>query len=155
MGNKKVSPDLYAKFIEGINLLEFKMVYSEANVKEDFYPPAEVKLKEDSNYKSLENGKFVVSHKYNLIGKKKSEIEQGFQINVIYNLVYKSKTPITKKIFEIFSQVSLRIQTWPYFRQYVQEMTARMGLPPFVLDVLKFPKKPKKKVKKVSAKSKK
>lgn len=138
MGKEKVSPDVYNKFIDGLELLEIKITYSEARAEEDFFPPAEVEIEENKNYEKLEEGKFIVIHEYKLKGKKKDEKRADFYIYVIYKLMYQSKTPITKKIFGVFSEISLPLHTWPYFRQFVHEMTSRMGLPPLTLNLLKF-----------------
>lgn len=138
MGKEKVGPDVYNKFIDGLNLMEIKIAYSEAKVKEDFSPPAEVEIEENKKFKKLKDGKFVVIHEYKMKGIEKGKKESGFFINVIYKLTYQSKIPITKKIFDVFSEISLPLHTWPYFRQFVHEMTARMGLPPLTLDLLKL-----------------
>lgn len=138
MGKEKVSPDVYNKFIDGLNLLEIKLIYSEAKIEEDFFPPAEVETEEKKSYKTLKEGKFVVTHEYKLKGRENGKKEAGFYINVIYKVIYQSKTSITKKIFGVFSEISLPLHTWPYFRQFVQEMTSKMGLPPLTLGLLKF-----------------
>ena len=138
MGEVKVSSEVYNEFTNGLNLLEIKLVYSEVKVEEDFSPPAEVKVEEEKKYKNVEEGKFIVRHEYKLKGKEKGKAKAGFYINVIYKLTYQSKTPLTKKIFNVFSEISLPLHTWPYFRQFVHEMSGRMGLPPLTLDLLKF-----------------
>jgi preprotein translocase subunit SecB len=138
MGKEKVGPDVYNKFIDGLDLMEIKISYSEAKVKEDFSPPAEVEIEENKKFKKLKDSKFVVTHEYKMKGIEKGKKEAGFYINVIYKLMYQSKTPLTKKIFNVFSEISLPLHTWPYFRQFVHEMTARMGLPPLIVGLLKF-----------------
>ncbi|MCK4526867.1 protein-export chaperone SecB [candidate division WOR-3 bacterium] len=137
MVKEKVSSNVYNKFISGLNLMEIKIAYSEAKVEENFSPPAEVEIEENKKYEKLKDGKFVVTHEYLIKGIEEGEKEAGFYINVIYKLTYQSKTPLTKKIFNIFSEISLPLHTWPYFRQFVQEMSGRMGLPALTLDLLK------------------
>jgi len=138
MGKAEVNSEVYNEFINGLNLLEIKLVYSEVKAEEDFSPPAEVKVGEEKKYKNVEEGKFIVTHEYKLKGKEKGKAKAGFFINVIYKLTYQSEIPITKKIFDVFSEISLPLHTWPYFRQFVHEMTARMGLPPLIVGLLKF-----------------
>lgn len=137
MKKEKLSTNIYNEFIGGLNIIGIKIIYSEAEVKEGFSPPAKILIKEKKSYKKLEDNKFIVKHEYKLSGNRKGE-EEGFIINVIYNITYRYKTPITKKIFSVFSEISLPLHTWPYFRQFVHEMTARMGLPPLTLDLLKL-----------------
>jgi len=137
MKKEKLSTNIYNEFIDGLNIIGIKLIYSEAEVKEGFSPPAQIFTEEKKSYKKLEDNKFIVKHEYKLSGNKKGE-EEGFFINVIYDVTYKSKIPITRKVFDIFSEISLPLHTWPYFRQFVHEMTARMGLPPLILDLLKL-----------------
>ena len=40
---------------------------------------------------------------------------------------------ITKEFFDVFKELSLPTIVWPYFREYIQNMVSRTGLPPFVL----------------------
>ncbi|MCK4226107.1 protein-export chaperone SecB [candidate division WOR-3 bacterium] len=138
MGKEKVSQDIYEKFIKGLSLRKIKIVYSEAKVDESFSPPAKVEIEEKKGYKLSEEGEFIVTHAYKLKGIKKDKKKVGFQISVTYKLTYKSKTHITDEIFDLFSKTSLPLQTWPYFRQFVHEMSGRMGLPALTLDLLKF-----------------
>lgn len=138
MAKKKVSPKSYNKFIDGLDLLEIKLAYSESQAEEDFSLPAEVETEDSKDYKQLEEGKFIVTHEYKLKTIEKGKKKAGLKINAIYKLIYQSEIPITDEIFEVFSEISLPLHTWPYFRQFVHEMTSRMGLPPLTLDLLKF-----------------
>lgn len=138
MVKKKVSPRSYNKFINGLELLEIKLVYSESKAEEDFSLPAEVETEDSKDYKQLEEGKFIVTHEYKLKTIEKGKKKAGLQINAIFYLIYQSEIPITDEIFEVFSEISLPLHTWPYFRQFVQEMTSKMGIPPLTLGLLKF-----------------
>ncbi len=137
MKKEKLSTNLYNEFISGLNLIGIKLIYSKAEIKEDFSPPAQIYIDQKKSYKKLDDNRFIVKHEYKLTGKKKDS-EEGISIDVIYYITYKSKIPMTKKIFSVFSEISLPMHTWPYFRQFVHEMTVRMGLPPLILDLLKL-----------------
>jgi preprotein translocase subunit SecB len=138
MGKKRISPASYNKFIDGLSLQGIKLVYSESSVMKDFSLPADVEIEEKKDFKRLDGSEFAVTHEYKLIAKEKNKREPSFHINAKYKLIYKSKVPINKEIFDVFSEISLPLHTWPYFRQFVHETTSRMGLPPLILDLLKF-----------------
>lgn len=138
MKEKKVSPESYNEFIKGLDLLEIKLVYSEAKVEEDFSLPAEVKTEDSKDYKITKRDKFIVTQEYKLKAIEEGKKEAGFYINAIYNVIYQFKTPITKEIFDVFSDISLPLHTWPYFRQFVHETTIRMGLLPLTPGLLKI-----------------
>ncbi len=136
MSAKKISKKGYENFINGLTLKEIKIVSCSAEVKENFSTPANLKLTEHTKYVK-KSGRFIAYIEYKLEGIKKGEKKKGFEVKVEYKVSYDTEIPITNEIFKIFSQTSLRLHTWPYFREIVNEMTIRMGLPPLVLDVLK------------------
>jgi len=138
MGKEKVSPQKYKKFIDGLSLLDIHIVSVDAKVAEKFSPPAKIDIKKKKKYEALEKGKFRVTYEYKLQGIKEGEKKAGLEMKVVYHIIYKSEIPITDEIFEIFSQISLPMHTWPYFRQFVHETTTQMGLPPLILDLLKI-----------------
>jgi hypothetical protein len=43
--------------------------------------------------------------------------------------------PINSKHAERFTESECRVAIWPYFRQFVSDTTARMGIPPVVIPV--------------------
>jgi len=137
MSTKKLPKKEYENFINGLTLKEIKIISCSAEVKKGFSTPANLKLKEHPNY-IKNNGKFIAYIEYILEGVKKGEKKKGFEIKVKYQVSYRTEISITDEIFKIFAQTSLRLHTWPYFREFVHEMTNRMGLPPLVLDVLKI-----------------
>jgi preprotein translocase subunit SecB len=136
---KEIDKKRYQKFVEGLRLLDIRIISYKAMVDENFQPPALIALKRTADFKKSKDGMFSVYLDYNLNGTKEGKKKSGVSISATYKLIYKSDMPITDEIFKVFSQTSLRIQVWPYFRQLVQETTSRMGLmPPLILDVIKL-----------------
>ena len=58
-----------------------------------------------------------------------------FTVSGDYSVVYykQSDVVVTKEFFDVFKELSLSTIVWPYFREYIQNMVSRTGLPPFVL----------------------
>lgn len=54
-----------------------------------------------------------------------------------FDVVYRVSKPMTDAYFEIFKKTSLPLNTWPYWREFVHSSFGRMGLPPFILPVLR------------------
>lgn len=138
MTKSKISPSIYKKFIRGLELEDLKVAFAKASVKESFKPPAVINVEIASSYKQLKNNRIKVIHEYNLECTKEGKDKTGFIVEVRYIVVYSSKTPMTKELFKIFSESSLLLHTWPYFRQYVHQMTFLMKLPPLVLSTIKI-----------------
>jgi hypothetical protein len=46
---------------------------------------------------------------------------------VVFCVSYSSQIPMTDEVFAIFREHSLPLTTWPYFREFVHNMFARLG----------------------------
>jgi len=138
MKKKKLSPAKYREFIKGVGLEELKVVFMQSSVKETFKTPAQIHIKADSSYKKLKSNKIKVLQKYKLECTRKMKDKPGFTVEIHYSILYSTKIPITDEIFNIFSRTSVRLHTWPYFRQIVHQMTMLMNLPALVLDTIEI-----------------
>lgn len=61
-------------------------------------------------------------------------------IAVTYLLTYRMENVagITKTHVKSFAETNAVFNAWPYFREYVQSTTLRMGLPPLTVPLLKL-----------------
>lgn len=146
------NPDDFKKdfrtFIDALSLEGVEIIKVKFEKKENFQPPADLEIKEETNCKILDKkkGAFAVYNELNLIAKRKGETEPGLEIDVMYKFTYRNSVPLTKEISEIFAVQSSKLHAWPYFRQFIQDITVRASLPPLTLDVMRIhPKKSKEK----------
>ena len=63
--------------------------------------------------------------------------EEAVRVSVSLEARYGSKTLMTDAIFAEFERVNLPLNTWPYFREFLQSTLTRAGWPPFVLPAFK------------------
>ena len=78
----------------------------------------------------------------------KSPEESEVSIKATFEIIYKAKElkSLTKKNFDAFGQTNGVYNAWPYWREFVQNTIARMGLPPLTIPVFRLvDTKPKKK----------
>src|SRR3712207_6224097 len=59
------------------------------------------------------------------------------EIEVTFGLRFRSKQPMTEVFFEVFEEVNLPVNTWPYLREFVSSTLGRMGWQPITLPALK------------------
>jgi len=141
----KEKPTAYNDFVKGIELRNLYISNLAASREKGFRPPASIKIENKKEFEQLEDGNIEMYVEYTLTAVEKGKKNPGFTISVEYTLLFHSKVEITEAHFKKFSR-SLDVETWPYFRNLVNELTMRMGLPPLVLNVLKvMPKAAKKK----------
>ncbi len=134
-----LSPAEYGQFIEGLELLEVRLV--RLNVEARSFPikPAGTRLEvaDEASYTPVDGG-FEVFHRYLLLATNaQPSSEPVGRIEAEFGLRFTSVQPIGQPYFEIFRDVNLPVNTWPYWRELVQAMTARMGWPPVTLPLLK------------------
>jgi preprotein translocase subunit SecB len=136
----------YNDFIKGIELKGIYISNLTASREKEFDTPANIHIGSKKDFEKLEKGSVEMRVEYTLTAIKDGKKKPGFEISVVYTLLFQSKIEITEAYFKKFSH-SLTVETWPYFRNLVNELTMKMGLPPLVLRVLKVMPKVKKTVK--------
>jgi preprotein translocase subunit SecB len=134
---KEISPSEYMKMLKGIDLRDvyLKDVSSRLNTREISHP-AKLKLDEDFKIIKNDNKEAVIESKYSLSAK--SGKRNVFSIKASYHVVFHLDNSLPDEFFILYSRSSLPLQTYPYFRELVNSMISRMGLPPLVLGLRKF-----------------
>jgi len=144
--NKKIVT--YSEFIKELHLKHFYQLNITASRNEVFSLPAKIHIKNEAEFKNEEKNILKVYTTYKLTATEKGKKEPGMNISVAYLIIYSSKIKMSEEYFEKFSKSSLIVESWPYFRNLVHELTMRMGLPSLVLDVFHYLTKSNKKAKK-------
>ena len=142
---KLLSPEEYGEILKE---LKFNNIYlKKGNFfvdRENFFKneKIELKLSDEAKFKKKKDGTIDVLHNFKLhafnIGsdKKLLSIECNFCLN------FSSKKVFSGDFFEIFKDVNLPINSWPFFREFIFNTTSRMNIPPLTIPLIKrFPKK--------------
>lgn len=87
-----------------------------------------------------EDGTVDVFHIYRLeiLTKEKKRIGN---IECVFCLNYSPASCFTAEFFDEFKKANLHINTWPFFREFVFNTSARMNIPPITLPLLKAKRK--------------
>jgi len=117
----------YNDFVKEIELKDIYISNLTASREKEFYTPADVHIEDREDFEKLEKGNIEMRVEYTLTAIKKGEKKPGFKISVVYTLLFQPKIEITEAYFKKFSH-SLTVETWPYFRNLVNELTMKMGL---------------------------
>ena len=78
---------------------------------------------------------FLTSYKLDGIKRSEEQNEKIFSITASFVLTYikNKEIEISKDFVDVFRENSIELVSWPYFREFVQNMIARMGFPPLTL----------------------
>ncbi|MGI8554701.1 MAG: hypothetical protein ACR2PL_28505, partial [Dehalococcoidia bacterium] len=131
-----LSPESYAAFIRQIELTAVWL--HEARIVNHHGPEpsedAEVHVTTEAHWKQHTDG-FRAFHHYAVVPEWAGN--QLAQIEVTCGLHFTSTEPMTDGIFEVFREVNLPVNTWPYLREFVASSTGRMNWLAFTLPTLK------------------
>ena len=98
-----------------------------------------------------ENLRMFVYVDFNLVAIQNDNPDPAVSVIASFLLVYELTDidGLTEQHFSEFAKINGVFNAWPYWREYVQSATSRMGLPPLTIPVMCL-YKPKKKKKRVS-----
>ena len=127
----KITPEEYSSILTSIKL--DNIFLSDGNVKvfECVSEGGSINLNFKDKYsfsESESNACFIASFKFDGIIGEQENAEKLFTISGEFKEV-----TITKDFFDVFKEISLSVFIWPYFREYIQNMIVRTGLPSFTL----------------------
>ena len=153
-----VTPETYNTFLQGLELKRVRLVAArvEANVDHPAPSETEIRAEYERDFKNDEGGfEAFASYRLEFVKIETGEV-QGV-VEATFGLQFDSPEPMREDVFEIFGELNLKVNSWPYAREYVQTNMGRMDWPGFTLPLMKpsLPKpeptataKPKRKSKK-------
>lgn len=96
-----------------------------------------VRIHEEATYQLTPEG-FSVEHHYTLLLENTDSGKTCCgQIEARFVLQFASEIQMDEHLFTIFKDINLMMNTWPYWREFVQSGAARMGWPTLTLPLRK------------------
>ena len=133
---EKISPEEYRKILDGTELKNILISNIKADLKHELLTEGmKIVIKDDAQYEMREND-FIIKNKYILTAKNQAN-KIALKIECVFIVVFETKYEITDGFFEIYKDLSLPLNVWPFFRELVNSTTARMNIPPLTLPLLK------------------
>ena len=129
-------PREYATFLAALELFSIALARSTVRVdREEYLKDEETNVNFKLFSKPIEIGEthFDVCSTLRLkISTEKSKKLQLW-LATTYELHFHSASTLDAKFIKQFCDSEIRLVVWPYFREFVSNMTGRMHIPPFVL----------------------
>jgi len=138
--NKKVMPpDEYFRLLKGFDIKDIYLTSCNYSVDKNKFgsnpeSSIDISLETNTSFKLEESKKgatFIVNN--NLVGKNKNEDSNVIDIKTTYELYFISSEEINNEFLSIYSEISLPLNIFPYFREFMQNLTIRSGISPIVL----------------------
>lgn len=133
---EKITPEDYRKILTGIDLKNILLSDLKASIKHELLTDGlKIGIKEDAQY-SYEDEELIIKSKYALTAKNNDK-KIVIKIESVFIVVFESTSSINDEFFEIYKEISLPLNVWPFFRELVNSITSRMNIPPLTLPLLK------------------
>ena len=135
----KISPEEYSKILGGMELNDISLVESSAkcSLRSMQVDDLIIELTNDSELSVLSDKVSLVNEHFRLQVKEPNSDRAAVSIEAVFRLSFSTKTRPTEEFFEIYQSRSLKLNSWPYFREFIQSMTSRMNIPPLTLPLFK------------------
>jgi preprotein translocase subunit SecB len=135
----KISPEDYRSILEALDLSTLYVNESNCKLKEN-YTSDSLRLNIDESNSFVQESnllKIVYSYKFN--AKDETKDDAAITINVKYIVIYtiSKEIQVTKDFMKVFSDLTLGMLLWPYFRELINNTIYRMGYPQLVLPLRK------------------
>lgn len=139
MGKFKISPEEFRKILDGIDLKSISLQESRAYLNPEIKIPQNItsKISEEANYKIRDSGIVDIFQKYKVDARQPKSKSRYIQIEITFLVRIASDLEFTEDFFEVYKSINLHLNTWPYLREFVNQATARMNVPPLTLPLYK------------------
>jgi preprotein translocase subunit SecB len=138
----KIKREIYRKILESLQLRKLYLQNFKGQIHLDIIPKAAiVDIACRAKFVLKAENQVEISQTWNIVARDKKSKSECIRISVTYCLVLDSKEKFTKDFFEIYEKTSLPLNVWPFVREFVNSMTARMNVPPLTLPLFKVPEK--------------
>lgn len=136
----RIAPEAYFEMLKGVNLKDLSL--SECNVsvdKEKIASKTELSFswKDDVSYEMRSPDLLGAKHRFELKAPGGAKKDFLLKISCTFLLTYSTQNELSEDFLSIFVRRNVPLNTWPYFRELVQNMIQRMNIPPLVLPLLR------------------
>jgi preprotein translocase subunit SecB len=131
----KIKPEEYNRILASLELKtmflrETRTRFDEGLVKSEIT----IDVSETSSFEQ-KPGMLEVEYAFKLTGRSPEITTPCVTLHAKYLVRYKvsGTTRVTKEFMNVFSEMTVATLLWSYFREFVNNMVYRMGLPPLIL----------------------
>lgn len=134
---ERIKPKQYSELLGELHLEDIHLSTIKATLfSSDLSGKPSYTFKE--NVKLVENVDKSATVEVRYALKARSGQRRILHVDAVYSVRFSTTKEIPEDFFVLYSEYSLPLQTFPYFRECANSMLSRMGLPPLILPLRKF-----------------
>jgi preprotein translocase subunit SecB len=140
MNEFNLTPEQYQEIIDKTRLATISLENSSSKLSKQNTSdkPAKISLKDSVSSIRIDDKNAELLIEYNLSIKKDKKV--FLTIKATYSLLLIGECELPEEFIKIYEDTSLRFHSYPYFRNFVQDTTSRMCIPPLTLPFYKIGK---------------
>ncbi len=137
-----LSPEEYKKELRFVELSKIELESCSAKLRREKLQatqgPIKIDITAKTQWKIIDQGEAVFTEQFVLIGTRTTKRDYAIRIEcTLLITIKKSEGQFTKEFLDTYMRFNLNLISWPYFREFVHNITHRMGIPPLILPFLK------------------
>lgn len=136
---KRIALEEYARFLQQIELRNVVLTSADVRRLGDTSLGARLEYEAKATKRTYEPVREGFQSTLNYLVRMK-EVETGVpvgEVRVAITAYYSSDEPMTDEVFEVFGDLNLPLNVYPYVREFVHSATTRMGFPGLILPTVK------------------
>lgn len=148
MNKKKIrqrlpSPKVYNAFIKTLELKNLFLKEAQINyISEAIKLPVNVKESSEAKYINIPPNLITpnlirVYHTYKVRIRGKDSSKDDIVIRCTFVVIYEAQRKMTDSLFNAFKIFNLRLNTWPYLREFIHNTLGRMNIPSIIAPIFK------------------
>ncbi len=134
---KAISPQEYNKILNRLELENIRMVCVECKSEPlELKSQLSVRMDYGAVLKNVSDKNVSIIARYTFEALAGEDEKRVARIHAEYDVRLRSQEEFSKDFFQVYKDMSLPVNVWPFFREFVHTMLVRMGYPPFDLPFL-------------------
>lgn len=135
----KISPEAYREILSALELDTLYLNEINSKFREDCVGKKLLLNIDETNTFNQESNTLKVIYSYKLTAKDASLEEAAITIHAKYVVKYRvmKEVLISKDFMRVFSDLTINMLLWTYFRELVSNLVYRIGMPPLTLPLKK------------------
>jgi len=134
----KLSPKEYSAILNKLDIGEIHLVKNSAKVdRAKLGEKNKISINDKAKFEQTSKDIATIHHTYKLLATNNGD--EFLKIEATFCVILRDASEASKDFFEIYKDMSLPMTTWPFFREFVNNTTARMGIQPLTIPLIKRP----------------
>jgi preprotein translocase subunit SecB len=132
----KLVSDAYPVFLSALELYRIALVRSTCRVNREEYlkvEDADINFRLSSTSRDIQETHFDACSTLRLNVRSEKTRALQLWVSATYELHFHGDSPLAPKFIKRFCESEIKLIVWPYFREYIGNISSRMHIPPFIL----------------------